>query len=38
LIPPDKARLVIEDFCRTGRGSNEIERIRPDDMPEEGMW
>jgi hypothetical protein len=37
-IRPDRAWLVIEEFCRTGQRSDEIEGIRPEDMPEEGMW
>jgi len=37
-IPTDRAWLVIEEFCRSGRRSDKIDWIRPEDMPEEGMW
>jgi hypothetical protein len=37
-IPPDRAWLVIEEFCRTGQRPDKIEWLRPEVMPEEGIW
>jgi len=37
-LPRERAWLAIKDFCDTGRRCNDIQWIRPVDLPEGGNW
>jgi hypothetical protein len=37
-IAPDQAWLAIKEFCLSGKRTNQIAWITPDQVPDEGNW
>ena len=37
-LPKEKAWLAIKEFSRTGTRCDQIQWIRPSELPEEGSW
>ena len=37
-VSPDKAWLILVEFCKSGRRADAVEWITPADMPADGNW